>query len=36
MSSFVPKSFRQKITNQNCKHIEAAQKTFVQKAAHKI
>jgi hypothetical protein len=30
------KSFRQKITNPNCKHIKAAQKTFIQKAAHKI
>jgi hypothetical protein len=32
----VPKSFHQKITNPNCKHIKAAQKTFAQKAAHKI
>ncbi len=27
------KSFHQKLKNPNCKHIEAAQKTFVQKAA---
>ncbi len=28
--------FCQKITNPNCKHVKAAQKTFVQKAACKI
>ncbi len=35
-AAFVPKSFCQKITNPNCKHIKAAQKTFVRKAASKI
>ncbi len=35
-AAFAPKSFCQKITNPNCKHIKAAQKTFIQKAAHKI
>ncbi len=28
-AAFAPKSFRQKITNLNCKHIKAAPKTFV-------
>jgi hypothetical protein len=31
LAAFAPKSFRQKITNPNCKHIKGAQKTFVQK-----
>jgi hypothetical protein len=35
-AAFAPKSFRQKITNPNCKHIKAAQKIFYEKAAHKI
>ncbi len=35
-AAFGPKSFRRKITNPNCKHIRAAQKTFVKKAARKI
>ncbi len=35
-AAFAPKSFHQKITNPNCKHIKAAQKTFVQKAARKM
>jgi hypothetical protein len=28
-AAIAPKSFRQKITKPNCKHIKAAQKTFV-------
>ncbi len=32
----MPKSICQTITNPNCKHIKAAQKTFVQKVARKI
>jgi hypothetical protein len=35
-AAFAPKSFHQKITNPNCKHIKDAQKTVVQKAARKI
>jgi hypothetical protein len=31
IAAFAPKSFRQKITNPNSKHIKAAQKTFIQK-----
>jgi hypothetical protein len=31
LAAFVPKSFCQKITNPNCKHIKGAQKTFVRK-----
>ncbi len=31
-AAFVPKSFHQKIINPNCKHLKAAQKTFVQKS----
>ena len=31
-AAFVPISFRQKITNPNCKHIKAAQNTFIQKS----
>jgi hypothetical protein len=34
-AAFAPKSFHQKITNPNCKHIKAAQKTFVQKNCSK-
>ncbi len=30
-ATFVPKSFCQKITNPNCNHIKAVQKTFVHK-----
>jgi hypothetical protein len=32
----VPKSFCQKITNPNCKHIKAAQKLSYKKVARKI
>ncbi len=35
-AAFAPKSFRQKITNPNCKYIKDAQRTLVWKAAHKI
>jgi len=35
-TAFAPKSFHQKVTNPNCKHLKAAQKTLVHKAAHKI
>ncbi len=28
-ATFAPKSFHQKITNPNCKHIKAVQKTYV-------
>jgi hypothetical protein len=28
-AAFVPKSFRHKITNPNCKHIKAAERTLV-------
>jgi hypothetical protein len=33
---FAPKSFCQKITNPNCKHIKAAQNLSYKKATHKI
>ncbi len=36
MNSFCAKILLPKITNPNCKHIKAEQKTFVQKAARKI
>jgi len=29
LAVFAPKSFRQKITNPNCKHLKAAQRTLV-------
>jgi hypothetical protein len=35
-AAFAPKSFCQKITNPNCKHIKAAQKLSYEKAARKI
>jgi hypothetical protein len=35
-ATFAPKSFCQKITNRNYKHIKAAQKTYYEKAARKI
>jgi hypothetical protein len=35
-ATFVPKSFRQKITNPYCERIKAAQKSFAKKAARKI
>ena len=35
-AAFAPKSFCQKITNPNFKHIKAAQKLLHEKAAHKI
>jgi hypothetical protein len=34
--AFVPKSFRQKITNPNCKHLNQRKKLPYDKAAHKI
>ncbi len=32
----MPKSFRQKITNPNCKHLNCRKKLSYDKAAHKI
>jgi hypothetical protein len=31
LAAFAPKSFRQKITNPNCKHIKVAQKNYCMK-----
>jgi hypothetical protein len=36
MTNFAPKSFRQKITNPNCKHLKLRKKLSYEKAARKI